>query len=258
MAEASAGDAVDPKPASADGTDAIAPASDAAAPAQGGGADAAAETKVEPKQEPGSGEKGRRKQIVLSISQRASIVRWMVDEAGKKGEKNICSKAVRQFPGLFQGSANANIARATRLWKERGRYEALPASQLLEAGSALPGRGRKRLSVAKESIKKTPVARGRKRPEWVSELHKDLLEAFHLRRAAGNNFTHESLLELAKDLLRRSSHTRYSESMVDPASGKSLMAKINNQFLRGFCTRYRIVPRTVQGSTRLVAAYELG
>lgn len=66
--------------------------------------------------------RARRTQHVLSRSQRARFVRCMVSEAQRTSPKSIASRAVRNFPSLFRGNQNANLVRASRLWKSREKY----------------------------------------------------------------------------------------------------------------------------------------
>lgn len=56
---------------------------------------------------------------VWNILQRARIVEWMMTEVSGHSVKNIASKAVKEFPLLFRTSPNADLVRATRVWKSR-------------------------------------------------------------------------------------------------------------------------------------------
>ena len=60
---------------------------------------------------------------VLSIYNRAKIVRWIFKEANKTSEKQIASHAVRQFPSLFRSNQNSNLVRSTTLRKRREDYD---------------------------------------------------------------------------------------------------------------------------------------
>lgn len=61
-------------------------------------------------------------QLLSTIAKRASIVRWIVETVENEGEKHIAYKAVAKFPDLFRESSNANLTKASRLWKQRSSY----------------------------------------------------------------------------------------------------------------------------------------
>ena len=61
-------------------------------------------------------------QHVLSIAQRGFIVRWMVRTVEEEGELHIASKAVSHFHQRFRGKVNANLTKASRIWKDRSKY----------------------------------------------------------------------------------------------------------------------------------------
>ena len=64
----------------------------------------------------------RSTQHVLTNTQWGSIVKWMMNAAAKDGNKHILSRAVARFSSLFRGSDNANLAKASRLWKSHIEY----------------------------------------------------------------------------------------------------------------------------------------
>lgn len=59
---------------------------------------------------------------MLTIDQRASIVKWMLNATEANRNEHNPRKAVAKFSSLFRGSENANLAKASRMWKCRDKY----------------------------------------------------------------------------------------------------------------------------------------
>ena len=142
---------------------------------------------------------------MLTILTRAKIVSWMNRTANVEGERHIASKAVRNFPQFFRSTSNANIIRASRLWKARKDYQGNDGScGAINATVSVTRNiknGLKRVSLKDRS------GRGRKHDEWVGALHQDLRSEFDRLRRLGFKFNLNTLRYLAFDLLSNSQNT---------------------------------------------------
>eukprot|EP00171_Calliarthron_tuberculosum_P022372 IDg22372t1 len=122
-------------------------------------------------------------QHVLTRADRLKIVKWMVMTSSTEGDKHISAKAVRQFPACFRGTANANILKASRLWKNKAEF-------LNESGDFVQrGTSSSITRVTKSGFKrvysKAKSGRGRKRAAWVDAVHQDLVAEFDRLRKLG-------------------------------------------------------------------------
>jgi hypothetical protein len=116
----------------------------------------------------------RRRQQVSPMSQRYTVMKWIIEEANCSGDRNIASKAVAEFPELFRGLQKANIQKASRWWRTRDSF-----IQSLNSGE-----GTQRQSVssnqtgASQKVVRVKSCTGRrcKRAPWVEWLHLQLLE----------------------------------------------------------------------------------
>lgn len=109
--------------------------------------------------------KRRGLQRVLTLSQRLNIVKRMLQSVRTDGENLIAAKAVARFPHPFRGTENANLARASRLWKLRSDF----TDQ--ESNAVLQGKACSITLVSRNSFthvfSKARSGRGRKREAWV-------------------------------------------------------------------------------------------
>lgn len=185
-------------------------------------------------------------QHVWTISQRSTVVQWMINNASENGEKNICARAVKEFPSLFRSTPNANIKRAMRLWKGRDSFTfaSTNKSNLLSI-TKNTRRGLKRVNL------KAHKGRGRKRESWVEALHKDLREEFDRLRKLGVKFNHSTLRLLAMGLLKNSTNSEYASTMIDPRSGLSQAVRVDARWIQAFADRFQIVQRSKCGKPRL-------
>lgn len=197
----------------------------------------------------------RKPQIVLPITVRARIVAWMRKTAEEEGVAKIASKAVRHFPQHFRGSVNANLQRATRLWKSRNEFIlSLGGSSNLATPSTISRNtkdGHKRVSL------KAKAGRGKKRQPWVEALHYDLRAEFDRLRKLGVKFNLNTLRSLALEVLDKSESPLYSRNMLDPPTQMQLFLKITPRFVQSFADRFRIVSRAHKGKYRLSPEKEL-
>lgn len=182
---------------------------------------------------------------VWTIGQRAMVVKWMKQQEVANGSKHISVRTVRNFPELFRSSHNANITRASRLWKQRSEYPDEGDRSNLRGETSVVSRqtkiGLKRVNL------KAREGRGRKRASWVKALHADLRDEFDRLRKLGVKFNHRTLRALAQQLLADSNSEAYSSNMVDPRSGQSLSMRISTRWVQTFTVRFRIVSRAHTG-----------
>lgn len=201
-----------------------------------------------------SGQEIHRVHNVLTISARAKIVKWMMQEVADNGDKYLFSKTVRQFPEHFRASPSANNMRAMRLWRERMRFINDDGDLKLRGTTAAITRvskaGRKTVRL------KAKVGRGRKRQTWVDALHRDLLQEFERLSKLGVKFNLSTLKHLALNMLRASESPDYSANMTDARTDAPLHTKITLAWVQGFKNRYRIVSRAHTGKHRMSPAKE--
>lgn len=186
----------------------------------------------------------RRAQNVLTKNQKYRIAVWMVEQENADITK-IPSKAVRHFPQLFRGTDNANISRSMRYWKERhltiSSYKPKGAmNNDLYMARAIRSGIRRRIS-------KTSSGRGRKRAQWVVELHDDLFDDFCRLRSCGVKLNANLLLMIAKKLVREATCGAYGSTMRDPKSGKLVIDHINSKWIERFMFAKCIVCRVQTG-----------
>ena len=104
-------------------------------------------------------------------------MRWMVHTAEKEGELHIASKAVSHFPERFRGKGNANLTKASIIWKDRSKYLLRmdrDGKWILKGFTItrqVPG-GRTTMDL------KAWKGRGRKRAAWAEALHVDWIIEF--------------------------------------------------------------------------------
>ena len=153
----------------------------------------------EPSKQPNNQPCRRKRVQVSTLSDRFRATKWMVDHAEQHGEKHIATKCVKQFPALFSGNQNANIMKAMRWWRDRGKIIGLKVTgKRSGAFSMSTVRRNKRIRL------KAMSGRGRKRAPWVFSLYKDLREEFERLRSVGVKFNTSLLLAHAKKIGRRS------------------------------------------------------
>lgn len=192
---------------------------------------------------------------VLTIAERAKVVKWMRQTADDEGEKHIASKAVAHFPRLFRSSKNANIVKAMRLWKNRDDFveinNDLQYKGMASSITRVTKNGLRRVRM------KTARGRGRKRAAWVEALHRDLRSEFDRLRKLGVKFNFCTLRALATDILNNSETPEYSRNMIDPRTQKCLHQKIDARWIQTFAERFRIVSRAHTGKPRLSPEKEM-
>lgn len=188
---------------------------------------------------------------VLSIAQRKSIVAWMRAQADEHGEHKIASRTVTNFPQFFRGSVNANLTRASRLWKARANYSDENTRNESSVITRVTKNGPRMVRM------KARAGRGRRRVEWVDALQNDVRSEFDRLRKLGVKFNISSLHSLTLRILSTSENPEYSANMIDPLSDKRLLDKVNQRWVQSFMERFRIVSRAHTGKYKLSPAKEL-
>ncbi|EGZ10362.1 hypothetical protein PHYSODRAFT_304282 [Phytophthora sojae] len=68
-------------------------------------------------------ELGRSTLRVSTIQQRRRVIAWLESYMKKKGKKNMCARAVDEFPDVFiSATRNANLSKAINWWKKRETF----------------------------------------------------------------------------------------------------------------------------------------
>ena len=155
------------------------------------------------------------------------------------------SKAVKNFPGLFRSTVNANLVRASRLWKSRG--DCMNAHGKVELHSASATVARVSWKGVKKLHTKARPGRGRKRAAWVVALHGDLLPEFDRLRKLGVKFNLKTLRALALHLVANSANSHYSRSAPNPRTNAPIPSMISARWIQSFANRFQIVSRAHTG-----------
>lgn len=193
----------------------------------------------------------RRANNVLTLHDRARVVRWMVAEVEKTGtHKRIQSKTIKQFPFLFRSSHSANFMRAKRLWEER--------NELLDSLPRPGARGGVMISVAnvakigKKRIRsKARVGRGRKCDAWVVALEADLVLEFDRMRKLGMKLATYTLSLIAKEMIRCSTNASYNRDTCSGRERIGIVDLITTAWIQRFMHRHNIVMRRQTGKLQI-------
>jgi hypothetical protein len=68
---------------------------------------------AEPESSPTDGRK-RKLQQVSTIQARIKVVKWMVEDEKENGKRRLFTRVLKEFPGDFRGTQNANFMKAAR------------------------------------------------------------------------------------------------------------------------------------------------
>ena len=115
----------------------------------------------------------RKRHSVSTIAQRRSVLKWMVDEVDKLGEKKLAPKAIRKFSHLFTGSYKPNHAKAVHWWNNKQKV-----MELSESRRPLGNLSGVTHHVLKRVNFKAMSGRGRKNSAWVVALYSALRTEF--------------------------------------------------------------------------------
>lgn len=175
---------------------------------------------------------------MLTQAERIKIVKWMMQEADKNGDKFIASKAVRNFLLLFTKNTTANLTKASRLWKTR--FEFFDSNNCVVTRGITSTVTRVSRDGLKRVYLKAKSGRGRKRPQ-------DLVTEFERLRKLGVNFNAKNLRSLAIHLLENSTSDNYNSVMFSPGTEKPLKQMITPRWIQRFQQRFNIVSRKQTG-----------
>ena len=170
----------------------------------------------------------RKPHSVSTIAQRRSVLKWMVDEVEKHGEKKLAPKAIRKFSHLFGGSYKANYAKAVHWWNKKEKLMELPESgRRLGNFSGVTHHGLKRVNF------KAMSGRGRKKAAWVVALYFALRTEFDRLQALNVKLSPSFLACVAKYLI----HNADSDSLFASSNlidGKPVVSKITIRWVQTF------------------------
>ena len=148
----------------------------------------------------------------------------MIHEAETNGEKNIVSKAVRQFPSVFKGTSAANHMRAQRIWRSRHLFIHSDGSIIEKGINSTITKN------TKDGIKlvrlKSLSGKGRKSEEWVDALHFDLRSEFDRLRKLGVKFNFSTLKILALSLLNEINNGIYGSELINVPDGEKCLRRL--------------------------------
>ena len=163
----------------------------------------------------------------------------MKKEVKKNGEKQIISKAVKEFPDLFRGTEKANNKRASRLWHGAGT--------ILEIEKGLDNPGapltitRNTKGGSKRVALKDLNGRGRRMAKWKIALEAKLREEYDRLRKCGMKFSVEVLRMLTLHFIRTSTNPLYGPLATDPNKTDLIIDHVTPRFIQAFMSRYRLV-----------------
>ena len=148
----------------------------------------------------------------------------MIHDSETNGEKNIVSKAVRQFPSVFKGTSAANHMRAKRIWRSRHLFIHSDGSIIEKGITSTITKN------TKDGIKlvrlKSLSGRGRKREELVDALRFYLRYEFDRLRKLGVKFNFSTLKILALSLLNESNNGIYGSELINVPDGKKCLRRL--------------------------------
>ncbi|ETO82009.1 hypothetical protein F444_03758 [Phytophthora nicotianae P1976] len=181
----------------------------------------------------------RASQQVTTIQNRRRVISWMEEYENANGAKNMFTRAVDQFPDIFNSSTrNANLCKAMSWWKNREQLQA-PLRGSLSLPS-LRSDGTKRVN------SKALSGRGRPRSKWVLWIYPLLLSEIDRLRKVGLKFDASLLRQVAKRILHDPQSPRADED------GAEMSTKITSRWVQTFLENNNIVLRAATGK-RLVS-----
>lgn len=162
-------------------------------------------------------------------------------------EKNLPTKAVKQFPELFPTSRQAAVM--MRLWRWRSSCISEDGKVSMRGSEATYTRVTK--TGAKRGEVKALAGRGRKRNDWVDALHLDLRSELNRLRHLGVKFNMKTIRALAMLLISKSATSSYSANTLHPGTADIIVTKVTPRWVQEFCERFRIVSRALTGKLQL-------
>jgi hypothetical protein len=171
-----------------------------------------------------------------------------VDDRGQQatGKKGLFARTVRQFPGAFHGSVNANCTKASRWWSDRENMALQDRENRISVKHQQHG-------ILKKILSKAVPGRGRKQEVWVSWLYGELEENFNGLRKAGVKFSLKLLLALAKDIMQKSTDPVFTHGYVSDAKAVPVVDRIDFRWIQRVMEKNNIVGRAQTGKLTVCA-----
>lgn len=173
----------------------------------------------------------------------------MVETVNADCEKHIASKAVKKFPLLFPTSANADLRRAARLWKDRKKHENVYEDNDHHSGSTSCISRNTAIGMKHMRLKARSGGR-RKRFPWIDGIHTELGDDFDRLRCVGVKFNLTMLHLLALSIFDQTDNGIYGKGFI-ARSGKPQRDLMESRWVQTLCARFRIVSRSQTGKNKM-------
>jgi hypothetical protein len=105
---------------------------------------------------------GQRKRMLQQVTTqqiRIKVVKGMIEGERATEKKGLFARTVRQFPGAFRGTVNANSTKASRWWSDRENMALQDRENRISVNHQQHG-------IQKKILSKAPPGRGRKQEAW--------------------------------------------------------------------------------------------
>ncbi len=181
-------------------------------------------------------EKKRSTQHVMTIRDKVKVATWMTQKVAEGDEKNLATRAVIEFPMLFNShTKQANWRKSKRIFEDRDKILGEKTKKTVSR------RGSENVSVL---LKKALPGRGRKTSDWVNWLYNEVEDEFRRLRSLGVRFTSTSIKNLAIKLLEDSDSVYNAKTLED---GELIKNKINDSWVARFLAKKNIISRSEKG-----------
>ncbi|CAM6124006.1 unnamed protein product [Calypogeia fissa] len=209
-----------------------------------------------------SGNGKRRLQNVTTKMNRKRVMLWMDAEVERcNNTKDICAKAVKEFPSIFRthGHDNhvykANIQKASRWWKAKETFLQKVGKTGRTTGNVVTISANQKKTSRKIVRTKALKGRGRKREPWVEWLHQELLSKFERLKKASVKLSPALLLVITKQLLLNSENPELN-ALAKASDGKELLSKLNPRWIQSFQEQFDITQRKQTGKLATSPAHQ--
>lgn len=177
----------------------------------------------------------RKLQHNVTIAKKKVMIKWMQDDIIVNGDKTIPTRMIRQFEEEFKGANNANLNKASRIWKDRNAILNLSLSSISSKHTV----GRIKLQL------KAAPGRGRKKAAYTKWLTPLLADEFRRLIKLGVKMSPHLLQEVALTIIKDSGHALYNMDTL--ISGISIVDKITSRWVQTFMESNQIVRRLQTG-----------
>lgn len=187
----------------------------------------------------------------MTLADKWKVTKWMNEEVARsETEKRIQSKTIFKFPQFFKSGQAANFMRAKRLWKNRENTLALAPSSGQRSDNQMSVGTVTR--IGKRRVRtKALKGRGRKCAPWVLALEADLTSEFERLRKLGLKFSVNTLMLVAKNIIRDSSNELYHKEMRFGKDERLIIDLVNTDWIHRFMCRHNIVLRRQTGKLQI-------